>query len=576
MQIFKYTTLFSGMMVLAVAAMAQSIPVSNPAPDAFASPLHIPLVLAGNYGELRPDHFHAGLDIKTLGRTGLPVYAAADGFISRVAVSNSGYGHVIYIQHPNGYTTVYGHLERFMPALAAYVKQQQYRLQSWAVDLELQPDQFPVRQGQLIAWSGNTGAAVGPHLHFEIRNTATQTPLNTQLFGLPITDHIPPTVYRIAIYDRDQSLYLQHPLQLPVHAVHGQWTTNPSAVVVNTAHAGLGIQVLDHENGTPNRFGIYEARLYDNGQPVATFRLDSIPFALTEDVNAHMDYPTWREDGRQYQLFFPLPGNRLPIYQLYRPGGVIDLSDGKWHHLSIEVQDANGNQRVIRFSLRKAGATGAHPRVSDTCSNRMQPGQHNIVDESDLSFDLPPEALYDRICFHYTVEYTRNPHLLSPVYHLSPATIPLKTDFTLYLKPLSDIPEPLHNKLVIIRRAPGEQELRVATWAPGGWLAGRFRGFGYFEVKADTTAPLIMPLGKLHDGIRLTDAREIRFRITDDLSGIASYRATLDGKWLLMGQFRNTIYYSFDEHCPPGRHTLIITVSDNVGNSRTYELHFIR
>jgi len=575
MQILKLPVLVSGLMAIAICVSAQPATTTSP-PHAFTPPLHIPLLLAGNYGELRPDHFHAGLDIKTQGRTGIPVYAAADGFISRVAVSNSGYGHVIYIRHANGYTTVYGHLERFMPELAAYVKQQQYRQQSWAIDLQLNPDQFPVRQGQLIAWSGNTGAAVGPHLHFEIRNTSTQTPLNTQLFGLPIEDHLPPTVYRVAIYDRDQSIYLQHPLQLAVHAVQGRWTTQPSEVLVNASHIGVGIQVVDHQNGTSNIFGIYEARLYDNGRPVASFRLDSIPFDVTRDVNAHMDYQTWLEEGRTYQLFFPLPGNRLPVYQLYTPQGAVDISDGKPHHLTIEVTDASGNSRIVRLALKQAPGAGVHTRSADSCSSLMRPGQLNIVDEPNLSFDLPPEALYDRICFRYTMEATPNLHLLAPVYHLFPATIPLKTDFTLYLKPLPDIPEPLRNKLVIIRTAPRQEELSVAQWTSGGWLAGRFSGFGKFEVKADTVASLIKPITRLYPGIRLTDAREIRFRVTDDLSGIASYRAELDGKWLLMGQFRNTIYYTFDEHCPPGKHTLILTVSDRVGNTRTYELHFIR
>ncbi|MBX5438411.1 MAG: M23 family metallopeptidase [Thermoflavifilum sp.] len=576
MHILKISALLGGLLIFSLSAAAQSAGAPFSHPHAFTSPLHIPLLLAGNYGELRPNHFHAGLDIKTQGRTGLPVYAAADGYISRVAISNSGYGHVIYIQHPDGYTTVYGHLDRFMPALAAYVKQQQYAQQSWAIDLTLNPQQFPVHRGQLIAWSGNTGAAVGPHLHFEIRNTPTQTPLNPQLFGLPVEDHIPPTVYRIAIYDRDKSMYLQRPLQLPVHLVQGQWTTKPSEILVNATHIGIGMQVLDHENGTSNSFGIYEARLDDNGQPVAAFRLDSIPFSLTEDVNAHMDYQTWREDGRPYQLFFPLPGNRLPIYQLYSPHGIIDLSDGKLHHLSLTVKDASGNTRVVRFSVRQRPGLNAQPSPSPNCISPMRPGQHNIVDEPALSFDLPPDALYDAICFRFSIDSSRYPQLLAPVYHLSPATIPMKTDFTLYLKPWPDIPEPLLNKLVIIRKAPGEQEITMAEQTSNGWIAGRFRGFGDFEVKADTVAPLIKPLAKLYPGIKLSHAREIRFRVSDNLSGVASYEAELDGKWLLMGQFRNTIYYTFDEHCPPGRHTLVIRVSDRAKNTRTYELHFIR
>ncbi|MCL6523976.1 MAG: peptidoglycan DD-metalloendopeptidase family protein [Thermoflavifilum sp.] len=575
MQMWKHASLSCCLWISSVLIGFSQVQSSYPQ-HLFASPLHIPLLLAGNYGELRPDHFHAGLDIKTQGRIGLPVYASADGYISRVTISNSGYGHAIYIQHPEGYTTVYGHLERFMPALAAYVKEQQYLQQSWAIDLKLRPNQFPVKQGQLIAWSGNTGSVAGPHLHFEIRNTSTQTPLNTLLFGFPVKDHIPPTIYRIAIYDRDQSIYLQRPLEVPVHLINGHWTTQPSELLVNSRHIGLGIEVLDHEDHTSNVFGIYEARLYDDGYQVASFKLDSISFSDMLYVNAHMDYATWRREGRQYQLFFPLSGNHLPIYSLSTSRGMIDLSDGRPHHLSIEVKDAYGNTRVVRFLVKLAPGIKAIREAPDSCVLPMIPGVRNIVDEPNLSFYLDPDALYDRICFHMEVENSPDPQLLSPIYRLEPADIPLQTPFTLYLKPHPDIPQPLHQKLVIIQHNARQETVAPAIWASGGWLKADFRSFGSFFVEADTVAPRIEPLTRLYPGIRLTQAREIRFRITDNLSGIADYRAELDGKWLLMGQFKNTIYYIFDEHCGPGKHTLTLTVRDRVNNISTYTLNFIR
>src|ERR1700761_2779807 len=175
--------------------------------DYFRNPLAIPMSLAANFGELRPNHYHMGLDIRTQHRENLPVYAAADGYVARVSVEPGGFGQAIYINHPNGYTTVYGHLNLFFPALAAYVSDQQYRKQSWSVYLQLQPNQFPVKKGDFIALSGNTGGSQGPHLHFEIRRTAGDINQNPLLFGLPVLDNTAPTLQRLAWYDRNQGIY---------------------------------------------------------------------------------------------------------------------------------------------------------------------------------------------------------------------------------------------------------------------------------------------------------------------------------------------------------------------------------
>jgi murein DD-endopeptidase MepM/ murein hydrolase activator NlpD len=200
-------------LLLSLRLSAQDFPQPHYPQHYFRDPLDIPVILAGNYGELRPNHFHSGIDIKTNGHTGMRVHAAAEGYISRVNVSNTGFGNAIYITHPAGFTTVYGHLDRFSPALEAYVKRQQYAQQRWHIDLDIPPDSFRVGKGDLIAWSGTTGASLAPHLHFEIRDTKSEKPLNPMLFGFNIADNIPPSVYHIAVYDRAKSTYEQTPRQ---------------------------------------------------------------------------------------------------------------------------------------------------------------------------------------------------------------------------------------------------------------------------------------------------------------------------------------------------------------------------
>ncbi|MBD0331806.1 MAG: M23 family metallopeptidase, partial [Chitinophagaceae bacterium] len=179
--------------------------------DYFRNPLDIPMELVANFGELRPNHWHMGLDVRTNQKVNLPVYAAADGYVSKVKIEPEGFGQSIFINHPNGFTTVYAHLNAFFPALTGYVKEQQYKLQSWQVEIKIPEELFPVKKGDFIAYSGNTGASQGPHLHFEIRNTETEKCLNPLLFGFPVADYVPPTLIRLALYDRNKSTYHQQP-----------------------------------------------------------------------------------------------------------------------------------------------------------------------------------------------------------------------------------------------------------------------------------------------------------------------------------------------------------------------------
>ena len=199
-----FSTVFGGL--AAFICTAQTYPQNY-----FRNPLNIPMELVANMGEIRSNHWHMGLDIRTQRRENLPVHAAADGYIARVLVEPGGFGQAIYINHPNGLTTLYAHLNSFFPALAQYVKQQQYARESWKVNLHLPPDLFPVKKGQLIALSGNTGGSQGPHVHFEIRDTQTEKCLNPLLFNFPVADAVAPSILRLALYDRNKSTYSQTP-----------------------------------------------------------------------------------------------------------------------------------------------------------------------------------------------------------------------------------------------------------------------------------------------------------------------------------------------------------------------------
>ena len=262
-------------------------------------PVQAKIALAANFGELRPNHYHMGLDCKTDQKQNARVVAAADGYIAHIRIEPSGFGRSIYINHPNGLTTLYGHLNDFFPELEKYVKEQQYKMESWLVFLDIPPDLFPVKQGQFIAFSGNTGGSQGPHLHFEIRDTKTDKVFNPSLFGFPIPDNVPPTLIRLAVYDRRISTYSQTPKLYVLKKINarlndavgqGKYIPASPIIITNTDRVSFGISAVDKYTGSYNPNGIYEAVLYNDDEPVVGFQLDNISYDETRYLNAHIDH----------------------------------------------------------------------------------------------------------------------------------------------------------------------------------------------------------------------------------------------------------------------------------------------
>jgi len=546
---------------------AQSIPVKDYPQGYFRNPLNVPIELAGNFGELRPNHFHSGMDIKTQQRENLPVHAAADGYVSRIGVSHTGFGNVLYITHPNGYTTVYAHLNSFFPALQQYVKKQQYQAESWASDLTIPAGMFPVKKGDFVAWSGNTGGSAGPHLHFEIRNTQSENPLNPLLFGFDIADTHAPDVYRIAVYDREKSVYEQQPIMLPVKKVGGEYVTTQPVIKINAAKAGLGVSAVDRMN-TGNIYGIYEVTLYKDGQPDIDFQLDNIGYDATRYLNAHIDYRVKKGGGPYYQLLFSLPGNQLDIYHDLKGDGTIDLQDGAVHEVKLLVKDAYGNTSTVKLHLQQGGPEPAEK----SCANTMYPDSRNIFENNQVEFYLDEQALYDNICFNYLETAAVGTKAYSNIYHLHNALVPVHDFFDVRLRASRNVPENLQHKIVMVREGLGSSV--SATTLENGWYKGTFRDFGNFHLELDTIAPKVTPLGA-KQGANLSKTAKIAFAM-NDASGIKSYRAELDGKWLLFSRKSNVLTYTFDEHCQPGTHILVMKVTDVAGNEGTYRLSFKR
>jgi len=555
-------------LLLSFIVKAQKETLSLYPADYFRNPLNIPILLAGNFGECRPNHFHSGIDIKTNGRENLPVFAAADGYVSRIKMEKGGFGHALYITHSNGFTTLYAHLNQFIPSLQRYTKHIQYEQESWAVDIKLKPEQFPVSKGQQIAWSGNTGASTAPHLHFEIRDTETEHPLNAMLFGLPITDTRSPVPTQVSLYDLNRSIYEQSPKMINVTRKGAAYSTDGDTIDVTTDKLGLGLKVNDFMNGSDNTLNIFTARWYMDGSLQGSIRLDDIGYDETRYLHAYVDYKTKKEKDNWYQLLFQLPGNMLShLYPMLNTNrGALVLNDHKPHLVQIELHDANGNETSISFFVRATGNS-----LPADCNKLFAANKANGFELPNVRFSLGDHDIYDNLCFQFSRKADASSY--SDKYQLHYAYVPVHEYFDLYLKPDKTVPVDLKNKIVF-EYSDGRSEDGKAATFENGWYKAAVRNFGTYWLTVDTVAPSITSLQK--EGANLAKAKQLRFSVKESMTSVKKFRAQLDGKWLCFEPRGDLFFYNFDEHCSPGRHRLLVEVADETGNTRTLSYNFIR
>jgi hypothetical protein len=549
-----------GFLFLSIYGSAQSTLPANYPRHYFSNPLQTPISLASNFGELRQNHFHMGLDIRTGNRENLPVLAAADGYVARIRVEPFGFGQAIYINHPNGYTTVYAHLNRFFPGLEQYIKHQQYAKESWKVYLEIPPNMFPVKKGSLIAYSGNTGGSQGPHLHFEIRNTADDTNLNPMLFGLPIADNTRPTIQRLAIYDARWSVYDQSPRILSLGRSGNDFTTGRDTIQVSSAEITLAIGASDTQTGSENPNGIYEALLFENDKPMISFKMDRISYVYTRNINGHIDYKTKAQGGPWLQQLFLLPGLEHSIYQPVHATGRIDLSDGAVHSIRIEVKDAYGNYTTLQ---QKFIYNGQKPVSIPTFARIILPGMLEPVEMEECSFIICEKCLYDSAHLGYskTPSFTRGS--VSSVHSIGSSFIPLEDYLIVRIKSTGPMTDLEKERVVMQRKSGKDVEIQKVNWLDQ-WASGHFRDFGDFQLIADTIPPQIKLIGNRNQMKKLS---RISFVVTDNLESIKNVRATVDGKWLRFTNDKEKAFiYKMDEHWPKGQHELRITAEDEAGN----------
>jgi len=546
------------------------MPIKQYPQQYFQWPVGATKALVANFGELRPNHYHMGLDCRTEQVENKPIFAAADGYIAKVKIEPWGFGRALYVNHPNGMTTLYAHLNDFYPALEKYVKEQQYKMESWQLFIDLPADLFLVKKGSTIAYSGNTGGSQGPHLHFEVRDTKTDKVLNPLLMGFPIADNIAPDVLRLAVYDRCLSTYEQTPKIYPLKKVNGVYIPVGGKINVNSEKVSFAITAWDRYTGSTNQNGIYEAVLYNNEQPVIGFQMDQISYLETRYLNAHIDYKLRASGGVYLQHLSKLSGTEDVIYTSNGSDGVLDLEANDPRNIRIAVSDPNGNTSTVKFELNRTGLSASRKNTPAQSQQSFHPGFINIFENDQVQFYLPQRALYDSFHFKYNeIKDAKG----QPVYQLHQATVPVHTFFPISIK--GSFKEADTGKVVMYRFYGSKKDYKKASHH-NGWYKASFREFGNYQLLIDSIPPSISPVG-FTNHMNTAKLSRLLFVVKDDTEEIDGFTATLDGKWIRFSNDKGKNFiYKFDEHCGPGSHELVITAKDQVGNTTTKTYQFTR
>jgi len=535
----------------------------------FGNPLEIGTVLAGTFAELRSNHFHSGVDIKTQQREGLHVFATAKGHVSRIKISPWGYGKAIYIEHPNGYTTVYGHLKEFAPEIEAYVKLQQYKQEKFALELFPSKDILNVTKNQLIAYSGNTGGSGGPHLHYEIRD-ANQHPMNPMLFGFHVKDTSKPRVNGVYAYSTtDSSQVNNHNNKVKLKLVKTKNGNYLADIIYASGIIGFGVNTYDQQDLAHNKNGVYSIKTYVNGKQ--NYELDFKKFSFSESrhLNQLIDYKYFKEKKSRIQKLFKNKRNPLSIIKKVADYGKVTVLEGEHINYKIVIADFNNNTRTITIPI-----IGQKKKITHTKKKIDSP--HYVYAEKGLSFDsennkvyIPKNALYEDTPIAFKT--------IGDTIHIGEQTTPLHKNITLTFNTDKFKTEDT-KKLFVSSLGHNNKPYYITTYKKGVNIIGKTKYFGKFTLSTDNDKPKIKPINT-QDGKWMSKSNFLHMKITDKGSGIKKYRGSINGKWVLMeyNSKKNLLSYNFsDKVHVSGENKFKLIVIDNVGNNSIFEMTFFR
>lgn len=542
--------------------------------DYFRPPLDIPLLISGSFGELRNNHFHGGLDIKTQNIEGKSVYAIADGYVSRIKVSGAGYGKALYITHPNGYVSVYGHLRNFSDTIEKYLVSEQLKAESFEVELYPDKNILPVIKGDTVAFGGNTGSSGGPHLHFEIRDTL-ENGYNPLLFGFEVKDVTPPVITELVLFPLNQNSFVNRSNMakfIPLTGLNGNYKFKVPTPLELYGDIGFAILSYDVMNTFAHRNGTYSVDVLLDSLMIYHHEMDMVPVKDTRALNSMIDYLTYKKKHVFYQRLFKEPNNTLPVYKTLVNRGVISLKDDTTHTVRINVKDYTGNASNLSFKVKSNPFLPI--KTDDTFSPFFQQEfnykTENIFKNEHLIAEFPAGVFYDNIPFHYRITDTIK-GALTATHVLHNEFVPVHDYYNLTFN-IGCVPTALREKILVVNRESSGRTVPLSGGVKGDLITAKARSLGAFTVMIDTTPPVITPVNiPLNGNISLLNY--LRFTIGDNLSGIGSHKAYIDGRFIIMEHDQKTasITYWLDKSLEKGSHELRLVVTDKRGNVKEYK-----
>ena len=539
--------------------------------DYFKNPMDITTILSGTFGELRSNHFHSGIDIKTKQKTGLKVYTTAMGHVSRIKISHYGYGKALYITHPNGYTSVYAHLKKFSPKIEAYIKRLQYDKESFEIEVFPKPSELLIDTDEIVGYSGNTGSSGGPHLHFEIRDKA-ERPINPMLFGIDAKDSRKPFVSAIYAYPKNENSFINGKNKRVALRLIPKTNGNYEVEKIRAfGEIGFGVVSYDKLDLAPNNNGVSNIKSYFNGNKVFEMDFKRFSFDETKHLNRYIDFELWKTKKTRSQKLFVEPNNPLSLFKDVVDNGYVKVEDSTASIYKVEIRDFKANTTTISIPI--AGKYQTKKATDETLNNNLYLVKHSettVLQGNNTTVTFFPNTVYEDVLMDFKVS--------SDTLHLHKDVIPMQKNF-LVSYDISHYKDSDKNKLFIARLyGYNKKPTYVSTRRQGDTLSARSKTLGLYTLASDSIPPEIRPLNFTNKKW-LSKYRYLKVKISDDLSGISKYRATVNGQWILMeyDYKTKTLTHDFNDNVVKDvENNLKIIVTDNVGNNSTFEATFFR
>lgn len=550
-------------------ALAQELPKKY-----FRSPVDFPISLSGNFAELRNNHFHSGIDIRTF-TIGKKVYSVADGFVSRIKISASGYGRAIYIDHPNGYTSVYAHLNIFNSKIENYIKNKQYKNKSFAIDINIVKGVLNVKKSEIIAFSGNSGSSGGPHLHFEIRETISEFPVNPLLTDIYVKDTRKPRIHKLHIYPIDEYGSVNgknSPKSYNLMLGKYSYFIKGNPHIVLNGNIGFALETNDYLNNTNAKCGVYNIKTIVDDSLISEIEFNKFSFANTRYINTHMDYALNKKYRKRIHKTFKEENNKLCIYKNITNRGIVVFDTKAKHKIKFICTDTKGNSARLNINVSSTDIATEHKAKEYT--QYMPYGQENTYTNDDIEITIKENSLYKDLKFNYTKTISNK--YKSDIHNISTSSIALQKHFILKIKTKNLKQKNISKASIYLLR-------NKRLYNKGGLfvessIISKTNEFGSYVVAVDSIPPTIKPYRR-YENINLKSHKRISFTIRDAMSGIKKYKGSIDDKWILFeyDAKKRHLYYKFDKYriIPNKKHILKLTVSDKAGNSKTIKINFV-